>query len=169
MTALGLTSTSFTGRDGDPSVDSLYPQAFGLAYQSLLRNLAHVVAFENTGYYTPLGGWDTHTQNVDRQINNGNRLWPSLGKLLTLMKNTPSPIVAGKTLFDTTYIWIQSEMGRTPNADPGMDATSSDGLGHWGHGSAMFIGGRFKRGIAVGGFTPDFAAMPFNLATGSTA
>jgi hypothetical protein len=164
--ALGLSATAAvpdpTGAFGAP-----YAYMFALAYEAFAKNLSHVIAFQNNGMGTG-SGWDSHYTNYAGQIAAGNTLWPALGKLVTLMKATPSPLVAGKTLYDTTNIWIQSEMGRTPGADVAAGGTnSSDGTGHWPYACATFLGGRFKRGAAIGGFAPDWTAMPVNPSTGA--
>lgn len=161
LSALGITATQANADFIDPD----YGQMTAMAFQALNNKLSHVIAFQNLGLTTPGGiTWDTHSRNIDGQIANGKRLWPALGKLIALMKNTPSPIVSGKTMFDTTNIWVQSEMGRTVGADVNVKAT--DGTGHWGPGSSIFLGGRFKRGIAIGDFTPDFNAAPVDPVTG---
>lgn len=172
LTALGLTASNL---NPDLTSDAQYEHMFALAFQALSRNVAHVVAFKTEGDRDSF--WDTHSGNVTRQTRNGNHLWPTLGKLIALMKITPSPIVNGKSLFDTTNIWVQSEMGRSPNAQMrDKDAKGNpvppyltDGNEHWSHGSATFMGGRFKRGIAIGGFTPTWEAKPINPATGGEA
>src|SRR5262249_49858078 len=137
--ALGITGSAGiepTALDNDRT----YGHMFALAYQAFSKNLAHVIAFRVDG----VGGgtWDSHRNNYDFQVANGNLLWPALGKLVALMKATPSPIVAGKSLFDTTIIWVQSEMGRTPGRDvPNEDGSPSDGCGHWGSSAcATFLG-----------------------------
>jgi len=172
VAALGLTPSNL---DPDLTTDAQYEHMYALAFQSLSRNLAHVVAFKTEGDRD--SGWDTHSANVTRQTRNGNHLWPALGKLIALMKKTPSPIVPGLSLFDTTNIWVQSEMGRSPNAQVrDKDANGkpvapyvTNGNEHWSHGSATFLGGRFKRGKVIGDFTPRWEAKPINPATGEEA
>ncbi len=136
-----------------------YEHLFAFAAQALKQDVAHVIALA----YSPGGNWDSHNANVVKQRISGNALWPALGKLITVMKSIKSPIDANKTLFDTTNIWIQSEMGRTNTAQMG------DGTDHWSWGSATFLGGRFKRGIAIGGYSPDWKSLPINPATGNEA
>lgn len=144
--------------------DPPIPEMFACAFQALSRNLSHVIGFMNMGFTGPGATWDSHKNNISTQRGQGNILWPALGKLVKLMKETPSPLpgVTGKSMFDTTNIWVQSEMGRTPGPD--VDPT---GCAHWPAAQALFMGGRFKRGVAVGGFTPDFTAKPINLVTGA--
>lgn len=173
LAELGLTGANI---NPDLSGDAPFEQMFALAFQALVKNLAHVVAFKNDGQRVNAGtGWDSHERNVARQTTHGNRLWPALGKLVALMKKTPSPIVPGKSLYDTTNIWVQSEMGRSPNAQPREKPPKSgifvltDGNEHWPHGSAVFLGGRFKRGVVVGGYTPNWTSKPINPATGGEA
>lgn len=136
-----------------------YEQMFAFAAQALKQDVAHVVALA----YSPGGQWDSHNANAVKQRISGNALWPAVGKLLATLKTIKSPIDVTKTLFDTTNIWIQSEMGRTSTAQMG------DGTDHWEWGSATFLGGRFKRGIAIGGYSPDWKALPINPTTGTQA
>ncbi len=173
LTDLGLTAAEL---NPNLSEDSPLRPMFALAYQALANKLAHVVAIENNAQRVNAGrGWDSHERNVARQTTHGNTLWPSLGKLVALMKKTPSPIVSGKSMFDTTNIWVQSEMGRSADAQPREVPPKSkrfiltDGNAHWPHGSALFMGGRFKRGIVIGDYTPDWTSKPINLATGNEA
>lgn len=135
-----------------------YEALFAFAYQALYLGIAHVIAIA----YSPDGDWDSHNGNVAKQRKSGNSLWPALGRFLTLMKAKQSPIDGNKKLFDTTNIWIQSEMGRTNTAQMG------DGTDHWASGSATFLGGRFKRGIAIGGYGPDWRSLPINPVTGKS-
>lgn len=172
-TALGLTAS---GMNPDLSGDAPFESMFALAFHALVNKVAHVVAFKNDGQRVGAGrGWDSHERNVERQVLHGNRLWPALGKLITLMKRTPSPIVSGKSLFDTTNIWVQSEMGRSPNAQPRESPPKSgkfiltDGNEHWPHGPAVFLGGRFRRGVVIGDVTPTWTSQPINPATGREA
>lgn len=164
VTALGLDPSrldaDFVGKS--PS----YEHMFALAFQALSNNLAHVIAFRTSGV------WDSHIENVTRQTSQGNALWPALGKLIALMKATPSPIDRSKTLFDTTNIWLQSDMGRSAEKEVFTEGSLRGvvtGTRHWRPNSAVFMGGRFKRGIAIGGFTPSWQAQPVNPATGLEA
>ena len=162
MAALGLTTASVNKEPDLLGKAAPYEHIFGLAFQALVNNMAHVIGFR-TG-----GTWDSHIQNVDRQTKMGNGLWPALGRLITLMKNTPSPINPALKLFDTTNIWLHSEIGRSPDKQPpGGQVTSDDGTKHWRATSVVFMGGRFKRGIAIGGFSPKYYALPVNPATGA--
>lgn len=146
-----------------------YEHQFVFAFQALSKGLTHVVALATE----EVGGtyWDSHKHHVDNQRARGNLFWPALGKLIAKMKATTSPIDTSKSLFDTTNIWIQSEMGRSPDGQTVVDKDTGeitkDGTDHWEHGSAVFMGGRFKRGIAIGGFTQDWTSMPINPVTGA--
>lgn len=157
--AFGLSEADVNKPLGDPSLR--YEHLFAFAYQALYNNTGHVIAIA----YSPDGDWDSHESNVAKQIKSGVSLWPALGKLIALLKKPEikSPIDSTKTLFDTTNIWIQSEMGRTSTAEKGS------GTDHWSAGSATFMGGRFKRGIAIGGYAPDWKSLPINPATGTDA
>lgn len=162
--ALGLNPAKL---DADlAGVTPTYEHMFGLTFQALKNNLAHVIGFRTNST------WDSHIENIKRQTAMGNALWPALGKLITLMKKTTSPIDPSKTLFDTTNIWIQSEMGRSADHEVFTEGTLKgvvDGTRHWRPSQAVFMGGRFKRGIAIGGFTPQWQAKPVNVTTGLDA
>lgn len=157
--AFGLSEADVNKPLGDPTLR--YEHLFAFAYQALYNNTGHVIAIA----YSPDGDWDSHEGNVAKQTKSGASLWPSLGKLISLLKQADikSPVDSTKTLFDTTNIWIQSEMGRTNTAEKGS------GTDHWSAGSATFMGGRFKRGIAIGGYAPDWKSLPINPATGNDA
>lgn len=157
--AFGLSESDLNKPLGDSSLR--YEQLFAFAFQALYNNIGHVIAIA----YSPDGDWDSHDSNVAKQIKSGVSLWPALGKLISIMKDPQfkSPIDSSKSLFDTTNIWIQSEMGRTNTAQMGS------GTDHWSAGSATFLGGRFKRGIAIGGYAPDWKSLPINPATGNEA
>lgn len=161
MAALGLTAASAIKEPDLLGRAAPYEHIFGLAFQALVNNMAHVIGFRTGGI------WDSHIENVKRQTDAGNAMWPALGKLIALMKKTPSPINPDLKLFDTTNIWIHSEIGRSPDHQPpGEQVKTTDGTKHWRTTSAVFMGGRFKRGIAIGGFSPKYYALPVNPATG---
>lgn len=167
LTALGMTEEQAIAETVMPNykpIEPDYEPMMAMAFQALNNKLSHIITFQTLGFARGALTWDTHKGNVRGQTSNGARLWPALGKLITLMKGTRSPIVAGKTMFDTTNIWVSSEMGRTVGAD--INVMDIDGTGHWRAGSSLFVGGRFKRGIAIGGFTPDFTAAPVDPVTG---
>lgn len=167
LTTFGLKESDLTS---EFKLEPKIPQMLALAYQAFKNNFAHIVAFENFGY--DAYSWDSHRANLSSQTGNGNILWSNLGKFLTLMKATRSPIDKDKTLFDTTNIWIQSEMGRTvAGIQPrnAQDGNRPDGTDHWAHACATFIGGRFRRGIAIGGLSDDWTSIPVNPATGLEA
>jgi uncharacterized protein (DUF1501 family) len=157
--ALDIQSDSGPDLTGNPP----YNYIMAIAHQAFSKNLSHVIMGACGGGV----GWDTHENNLNGQIACGQDFWPLLGKFLALMKNTPSPLVAGKSLFDTTNIWVMSEMGRTPGADRNVQAT--DGTGHFENAAVMLFGGRFKRGVAIGGLDNEWYPAPVNPATGNAA
>lgn len=163
---LGVTSAHLAI---DPTAPSYTNPFFALAYQSLVNNLSHVIGMRSFGKPGPgKAEWDSHKRNYDFQIAAGVELWSSLGKFIKLLKATPSPLVAGKTLFDTTNIWIQSEQRRAPETDPPNPNSDSTGTRHFSPGGvATFLGGRFKRGISIGPPLEDWYARPMNLDTGA--
>lgn len=162
ITKLGLTSTS-VNQPLDLLGDAApYEHMFALAFQALSKDLAHVICHRDKYL------WDSHTSNLISQTTRGNALWPALGKFITLLKNTPSIIDSTKSMFDTTNIWIQSEMGRSPGYET-LDQFGTEGktgTKHWEDTFAVFLGGRFKRGIAIGKYDSKWKTTPLNLATG---
>lgn len=159
MSALGLTNADITATSyGAPR----FKGSLALAYQSLQHGLSHVVSIFTDNL------WDSHADNVNFQINASSRIFPTIGKLLTLMKNTVSPIDPTKTLFDTTNVWISSEFNRGLDHDSlELDGITASGLSHWEHSSTMFLGGRFKRGVAIGDLTANWRSAGIDLATGA--
>ena len=149
---------------------------FTFAFQALAKNLSHVIGLNSFSLNDPSGnevfaGWDTHSLNYENNIILGQEFWPALGKFVALLKMTPSPVVPGKNLFDTTNIWIQSDMGRDPQTQ--ADGTPEKeqyrtGTQHWPHTNATFLGGRFKRGKVIGNFAPNYYSTPIDLATGGS-
>lgn len=164
ITALGLDPTKLNADLAGVAPSAVH--MFALTYQALANNLSHVIGFRLN---SPA---DSHIENVIRQTTLGVQLWPALGRLITLMKATTSPIDPSKSLFDTTNIWISSEMGRSAEHEvftTGPLAGVVSGTRHWRPNQAVFMGGRFKRGVAIGGFTPKWQAKKVNPATGLEA
>jgi hypothetical protein len=175
--ALGVTATSL----GRPlrSKDTQFSAFFTFAYQALLHNLSHVIGINSYGIADTFGfgsadanlTWDTHSHNYQGQIALGQEFWPALGKFIALLKTTDSLVVPGKKLFDTTNIWIQSDMGRDPqtqaDGSPEKEQYRS-GTQHWTDTHALFLGGRFKRGKVIGDFAPNYYAKPIDLVTGGS-
>lgn len=176
LTALGATPAAMAASVSIKQTK--FPAFFTFAFQALSRNLSHVVGINSFGIADPMNlavagdtlQWDTHSNNYQGQMLLGQELWSSLGRFIALLKATDSPIVPGKKMFETTNIWIQSEMGRAPyhqaNGDPANERYRS-GTQHWSHTHAMFIGGRFRRGRVIGAFAPNYRSTPINLATGA--
>lgn len=174
LTALGATPASFAVPI--TRKDTQFPAFFAFAFQALQKNLSHVIGLNSFGIADKLGlgiadnnlSWDTHTNNYKGQMALGQEFWPALGKFIALLKATDSHI-PGKKLFDTTNIWIQSDMGRAPytqaDGDPAKEKYRT-GTQHWSHCQAMFMGGRFKRGKVIGAYGPTYRSTPINLATG---
>lgn len=175
LTALGATSASLAAPLTSKNTE--FPAFFAFAFQALSKNLSHVIGINSFGIADKLGlgiadanlGWDTHTNNYQGQMALGQVFWPALGKFIALLKATESPIVPGKKMFDTTNIWIQSDMGRAAyhqaDGKPENEQYRS-GTQHWPDTHAIFVGGRFKRGKVIGAFSPKYRATPINLATG---
>lgn len=174
LTALGATSASLAAPIS--SKDTQFPAFFTFAFQALQKNLSHVIGLNSFGIADKLGlgiadnnlSWDTHTNNYKAQMALGQEFWPALGKFIALLKLTDSHI-PGKKLFDTTNIWIQSDMGRAPytqaDGDPAKEKYRT-GTQHWPDCQAMFLGGRFKRGKVIGAYGPKYRSTPIDLTTG---
>lgn len=175
LTALGATPASFSASMANKNTQ--FPAFFTFAFQALAKNLSHVIGINSFGIADKLGlgiadanlSWDTHTNNYQGQMVLGQELWSALGKFIALLKATDSPIVPGKKMFDTTNIWLQSEMGRAAyhqaDGKPENEKYRS-GTQHWPDTHALFLGGRFKRGKVIGAFSPKYRATPINVATG---
>lgn len=135
-----------------------------LAYQAARQRISHVVYLQSTQ-----GGYDTHNSHDAGQRARSLSYMADLGRLLTALKSTPSPVVDGLTMFDTTHVVVTSELGRANQADLGDDNDPTDGLGtpHWDFTSAILFGGRFKRGYAFGDRDATFKGVPADLTTGA--
>lgn len=130
-----------------------------LAFQVARTRASHVLSFDGD---TALGGttYDTHSNNIAGQLNAGRHYFRPIAQLLSALKATPSPIVAGKTMFDTTHVVIASEMGRSPGAE------GATGTTHWPWTHALLFGGNFKRGFAFGDLTAGLVGVGADFATG---
>lgn len=173
LSALGATSAQFAYPL--TRVNTQFPAFYTFAIQALKANISHVIGLNCFSIGDPVIGaspigWDTHSYNYRDQMALGQTFWPALGKFISLLKATDSPIVPGKKLFDTTNIWIQSDMGRAPytqaDGKPENEKYRS-GTQHWVHTHAMFLGGRFKRGKVIGGYAPNYRSLPIDLVTGN--
>ncbi len=130
-----------------------------LAFQVARTRATHVLSFDGD---TALGGttYDTHSKNITGQLNAGRHYFGPIAQLLSALKATPSSIVAGKTMFDTTHVVIASEMGRSPGAE------GATGTTHWPWTHALLFGGNFKRGYAFGDMTAGLVGVSAEFATG---
>ena len=151
-TAAQLTARGFQGIPG-------FKAMCMLAYQLARTRASHVISFDGD---TALGGttYDTHSNNVTGQLAAGLRFFRPIAQLLSALKATPSPVVPGKTMFDTTHVVISSEMGRSPNAQ------NDTGTNHWPWTHALLFGGNFKRGYAFGEMTDGLIGVPASFTTG---
>jgi hypothetical protein len=157
MSLFNATSTELSakGYGGIPAFKAMCM----LAFQTARTKATHVISFD--GDYA-LGGmtYDTHSNNITGQLNAGRHYFTPIAQLLSALKATPSPIVAGKTMFDTTHVVICSEMGRSPGAE------GATGTTHWPWTHALLFGGNFKRGYAFGDMTSGLVGVPANFSTG---
>lgn len=130
-----------------------------LAFQVARAKATHVLSFDGD---TALGGvtYDTHSNNIAGQLNAGRHYFDPIAQLLAALKATPSTVVAGKTMFETTHVVIASEMGRSPGAE------GATGTTHWPWTHALLFGGNFKRGYAFGDMTAGLVGVPAEFATG---
>jgi uncharacterized protein (DUF1501 family) len=157
MTAFGASAADLTARGygGIPGFKAMCMLAFQLAR----TQASHVISFDGD---TALGGitYDTHSSNITGQMNAGRHYFDPIGRLLSALKATPSPIDPARTMFDTTHVVIASEMGRSPNAENGS------GTFHWPWTQAVLFGGNFKRGFAFGELNGGLTGVPADFNTG---
>ncbi len=157
MTAFNATATDLSARgySGIPAFKAMCM----LAYQLVRTQATHIISFDGD---TALGGttYDTHTNNIPGQLAAGQHYFGPIAQLLSALKAAPSPIIAGKSCFDTTHIVIASEMGRSPNAEKGT------GTNHWPWTHALLFGGNFKRGYAFGDTTTGLTGVSADVNTG---
>jgi hypothetical protein len=137
--ASDVTSTVKPGHE--PRMNETVDIAIGL----LEREIAAAVMLQSPGI------WDTHTGNQN-QHENFQCLFFGLGRLLEGL--------AAADLFDDTLVVVTSEMGRTPTLN------EAGGKDHWGHTSALLIGGGLPGGRVLGGTSDQLESLPVDLATG---
>jgi uncharacterized protein (DUF1501 family) len=117
--------------------------------------LARTALVEYRGWCSE--GWDTHANN-DRQALHFNELFEYLAIALQDLDSRPS--ASGGRLADETVVVIVSEMGRTPQLNPG------NGRDHWTFTSAMVIGAGVRGGQVVGGFDDSGFGAATDFASG---
>lgn len=159
MTAFNMTAADLTTTVG--SGNQRMVTHLALAYQLAKNRLSHVMFIRGTQ-----GGYDTHSNHDAGQRARSAIYFPAIGRLLTALKNTPSPVSAGVSMFDTTNIVITTELTRANQADTGE---GTDGLGtpHWGWTQAALFGGAFKRGYSFGGLNDRLEGIATDPTTGA--
>lgn len=163
------TTTGFNLSAGEiNATTSGFKALTAMAYQLARYQLSHVVFVEHNG-----AGYDTHSNHIAGQKNASNLTMPAIGRLLTQLKATPSPVpgFAGSSMFDTTHVVVTTELMRANSAQGGVDQNGNpfDGSGtpHWPWTQVMAFGGRFKRGYSMGDVGADFKGLPVDPNTGA--
>lgn len=129
----GSTDFSFPYGDGsDPY------ELFNLTLKLLKSNLATSVAIE-----VPVQNLDTHSEGHAVQFMRSRAAFDAIGRLLGVMKNTPSTEGSG-SLLDNTLVLIISEFSRT--------WPRSNSCDHWPATSVAFVGGGVTPNRMVGGY-----------------
>lgn len=137
--AADLTSLVVPGHE--PRMDDAVDIAVGL----LERDIAAAVLLQANG------AWDTHVANV-----NQHGLYDNLFAGLTRLVEG----LSGAGLLDDTLVLVTSEMGRTPARN------EVSGKDHWGHTSALLIGGGLPGGRVLGATSDTLESELVDLATG---
>lgn len=136
-----------------------------MAFESARLQTSHVVFIQTTE-----NGYDTHNNHDSGQRNASNKYMPSIGKLLSALKATVSPIDPALSMFDTTHVVVTSELSRAASAQTGLmqDGTPFDGSGtpHNSTTEAVLFGGNFKRGVAFGATDDSIRGLPADFTTG---
>jgi hypothetical protein len=158
-TAFNLTASDLTTIVG--SGNQRFVTHLALAYQLAKTRMSHVIYVTGTQ-----GGYDTHQNHDAGQRNRSALYFPVIGRLLTALKNTPSPVAANMSMFDTTNVVITTELTRANQADngEGLDGT---GTPHWGWTQAACFGGAFKRGYMFGDLNANLEGVAADLNTGA--
>lgn len=95
--------------------------------------------------------WDTHEGN-DTQHSHYQQLFTDLDRLVQALRT--------QGMLEDTLVAVLSEMGRTPRRNGAL------GKDHWGHASALLIGGGVAGGRVVGGTDALLESLPVDLDTG---
>ncbi len=137
-----------------------------MAFEAARLQTSHVIYVQSTQ-----NGYDTHNNHSSGQTNASNVYMPTIGRLLTALKATPSPVDPLLSMFDTTHVVITSELSRAASAQTGnmQDGTPFDGSGtpHNATTQAALFGGNFKRGVAFGTTDNTIRGQAANFVTGA--
>lgn len=117
--------------------------------------LARTALVEYRGWCSE--GWDTHANN-NRQTLHFDELFQYLALAMEDLDSRSAS--GGGMLADETVIVVVSEMGRTPQLNPG------NGRDHWTFTSAMLLGPGVRGGQVVGGFDDSGYGAATDFATG---
>ncbi len=137
-----------------------------MAFEAARLQTSHVIYVQSTE-----NGYDTHNNHDSGQRTASNKYMPTIGKLLSTLKATASPIDPSLSMFETTHVVITSELSRAASAQTGdmMDGTPFDGSGtpHNSTTQAALFGGNFKRGVAFGTTDNNIRGQAANYTTGA--
>ncbi len=113
-------------------------ELFNLTLKLLKSNLATSLAIE-----VPVQNLDTHSEGHAVQFMRSRAAFDAVGRLLGVMKNTPSTEGSG-SLLDDTLVLIVSEFSRT--------WPRSNSCDHWPTTSVAFVGGGVTPNRMIGGY-----------------
>lgn len=94
-------------------------------------------------------GFDTHTDELDRQIPAQNAAATALARFVEDLAATPDPDDASKKLIETTTLLVTSEFTRTPKFN------GAEGTDHWGAAGAIVMGAGVRDGVVVGAMSDN--------------
>jgi hypothetical protein len=156
-TLFNLTDADLS-RKGYQATPHLMPMT-ALAFQLARYQASHVISMVASDLYS----YDNHggASPTTYQRTTGTRYFDIIGRLLSALKATPSPLDPSLKMFDTTHVVVCSEMGRSPTAENG------NGTFHWDWTQVLCFGGRFKRGYAFGDLDTGLKGIPADFDTGA--
>lgn len=125
----------------------------GLA--ALAQGLSRCVVIQHAGQFDV--GWDSHT-NLQAQSIHFEILFQDLNAIMADLHTRTDP--SGTPLIESTTVVVFSEMGRTPQLNPG------GGKDHWTWTSALLMGAGVQGGQVVGAFDEQLMGLPIDLNNG---
>ena len=151
-----------TGGQGLP----IFRTCCAFAFQMAMMQVSHVVTITNDTF-----GYDTHNNHASSQKARSASYFPEIGRLLSALKATPSPLDSNVSMFDTTTVVITSELSRAAVAQGGVmqngDPFDGSGTPHNAWSQVAIFGGPFKRGYGFGATDANLAGIPADFATGA--
>ncbi len=137
-----------------------------LAFEAARLQTSHVIYVQSTE-----GSYDTHNNHDSGQRSRSNGYMPTIGRLLSALKATTSPVDPSVSMFETTHVVITSELSRAASAQTGtmMNGVPFDGSGtpHNSTTQAALFGGNFKRGVAFGSTDNNIRGQSADYTTGA--